>query len=160
MSHPEHGPWLTPGLVARLCELYEAPELLTYGDIATQLSAEFNLSLTRFSIVGKIFRLKLPSRNVPAGRRTIADTRQQQPAEESITMTTEPSPEMIPEPDEPKSRSYTGYQRSIGQTSIDNLKSHHCKWPFGTWPDTTFCGKHRHDSAPYCKAHCKEAYHQ
>ena len=156
MTHPENGPWLTPGLVTRLIELHGLPDLLPYGKIAELLSAEFGISLTRFSVVGKIFRLKLPRRNYPPGFPYIK--RPPQPAKETIIMPIEPMPELAPV-ESPPLPSIDIYCRSIGQEAIAALEPHHCRWPSGEWPNLTFCCRQKYDGESYCKAHCKEAYH-
>ena len=45
--------------------------------------------------------------------------------------------------------------------SLQNLQSHHCRWPIGDpcSPDFGFCGETiRDESVPYCTHHCRIAY--
>ena len=45
--------------------------------------------------------------------------------------------------------------------SLQNLHSHHCRWPIGDpgSPDFGFCGEDiRDESVPYCTHHCRIAY--
>lgn len=45
--------------------------------------------------------------------------------------------------------------------SLQNLHSHHCRWPIGdpSSPDFGFCGEAiRDESVPYCTPHCRIAY--
>ncbi len=62
----------TPPVVSRFNELLKASPVLTYGQIAQRLSAEFNLSITKNAAIGFGRRTGAPKRSPqrlrPSGR--------------------------------------------------------------------------------------------
>lgn len=121
------------------------------------------LGTTRNAIIGKRHRLGVYNgRTNPTGKkrvvretrdssqaRKIAKSRKEQ--EHTIALgELEPceATDLPPEPNRPV-------------ISLQNLHSHHCRWPIGDpgSSDFGFCGESiRDDSVPYCTHHCRIAY--
>ena len=126
----------TPGLTQRLQQLLEAPENHTFDVIARMLSAEFNITLTRNSCIGKSRRLAMPPRKV----------RPRKIREYIYKPRPKPKPKPTRHPD--------------GLITIYQLRDYvDCKWPIGSWPDILFCGEPQEEGQVYCSKHCNLAYH-
>ena len=124
-----------PGLTERLVYLYRAPEMLSYREIAKELSREFDAHVNRNMIVGKVMRLKLPVREV-------------------VTVT--PTPREAPPAGD---HGFTPARPAVPQGCVDflDLPGWGCKFPYGESP-VRFCGQTRWGERPYCPKHCRMAY--
>src|SRR5580765_1624401 len=139
------GPWITPGLTARLKELHAAPQLYSNTEIARMLSREFEIAITRNSVIGKCARLGLSYR---LGARKGGGSR---PGRER------PRPAVIIGPPLPPPTPVRRI-RSSGSVTLIELRDGDCHWPFGDGPSCTFCGEICLPDRPYCPEHFRMAH--
>ena len=119
---------------------------LTFRDIATRMTEELGLSLTRNACIGRARRLEFQLRNgaspkppgppKPRGR-------QKQHRRPRFKLV---APPLAPRP--PR----------IGTLTMLQLTAETCRWPSGDRPPYTYCGAPVHDDRPFCLAHCQLAY--
>jgi hypothetical protein len=139
--------WSIPGITARLTELHalSGVEQLSMEAIAQKLSKEFDVVLTKNSVIGRSHRLKLELRDhVPFVRKKV----------ERKKMTPRRVDAPIPPPIEPRCEDagLTIYQLGYGD----------CRWireGVEAYPPYTYCGKPAvTEGASYCRAHYGRAY--
>ena len=108
--------------------------MLSYREIAKELSREFDAHVNRNMIVGKVMRLKLPVREV---------------------VTVLPAPREAP----PAGDTSPALRPAVPQGCVDflDLPGWGCKFPYGELP-VRFCGQTRWGERPYCPKHCRMAY--
>ena len=140
MTNAERGPWLRPGLVARLKDLHS--QRLAFRRIAEILSVEYSHEFTRNSIIGKSRRLGLPHcqkppKVTPKPRKRRTQMRPPKPR-------VEPSPPIAP-------------VAINGRLSLLDLTDDVCHWPYGDHPNVTYCGEPVFRRL-YCSGHCEIAY--
>jgi hypothetical protein len=142
------GPWITPGITFRLKELYAAPQMYSCGEIAHMLSREFEIAVTRNSVVGKAARLRLMHR-YGASKGGGSKPGRVPPRPKSA-----PS---IPRPvvAVPIRRIRSG----SGTLSLIELRDGDCHWPFGEGP-YLFCGRACVFEQPYCAEHLRMAHNE
>lgn len=139
MTRTATGPWeTTPGMTARLQELYAAPEHYTAKDIGKILTHEFRVLITRNSVIGKTHRLRMPVRIKPVV--TGPRVRQHSPRARS------PRPRLVtierrqPRPD---GALLTIYQLGFGD----------CKYPVSGNCPYLYCGAEQAEGRSYCQPH-------
>ena len=148
MNHnSDRGPWeSTPGLTARMVELHAmtGEQYLSASDIARMLSREFNVTLTRNSVIGRSHRMNLPVRGGPPGRK-----RKQTEARPKMVKIRShvdaPIPPVMAEPPGPQA-GLTIYQTGYGD----------CRWilePPEAYPPYTYCGAETAEGRSYCPDH-------
>lgn len=153
-ADPGTGLWALPGIDQALRALYR--DNLSYLEISKQLTLQFDCTVSRNAVAGRVHRLRLPKRNTLGTRVTharpasIKPRKTRKPAsllQEVPVMTVEP--DTIPlEPDPPP-----------GPLTIPGLEWRHCRWPVsGEREHTEFCGSARYGSSPYCPEHHQRAY--
>lgn len=134
--------WNTPGLTARFQQLVADPAEFAYQSIATTLSQEFGVTITKNAAIAKGKRLKVPHRRDPrhphkpqvrVERRAIYDTPRRRQVQAQLA-----------KPVELK-----------GKILFEQLKITSCRWPFGDNPPFLFCGHKAHEGSPYCTEHTK-----
>ena len=141
------GPWLTQGITERLTELHAltGADYLTMEAIAAKLSAEFDVKLTKNSIVGRSRRLRLELReSVPFMRRKVTTM-----PKRSYHRVDAPIAPLI----EPRCE-------DVGLT-IYQLREGDCKWPLDpveAYPPFTYCGKAAEIGRAYCWHHHNRAH--
>ena len=138
----ERGPWeTTPGLLERYLELQADEKCISYSVMATMLSDEFNIALTKNSLIGKGRRLGLKLRKSPniKGRKPPHRRR----------FKVKPAPDAPLAPDLPP--------RNDGQPlTLYQLGSCDCRWPLGEVSDRPpylFCGQATEIGFSYCPKH-------
>jgi hypothetical protein len=139
----------TPNVIDRLKELHAHGDSPSYRFIAERLTKEFGFKFTRSGVSGKIYRLKMPPRQVPtpslvdiAIRPVLASPPVRQGADTTRAMSA---------PRLPKKKGH--------EIDLLELRSGDCKWPSGTAVPYAFCGKPSiEDGAPYCMRHTKMAF--
>lgn len=150
---PGAGLWALPGIDQALRALYRDERQLSYLEIAEQLSTQFDCTISRNSVAGRVSRLQLPKRRTlgqhprPAGAPKTPKTPKPMSLLEAPVMTIEPA--IVPlEPDLPP-----------GPLTVPGLEWRHCRWPIaGERELTEFCGKNRFGYSPYCPHHHGLAY--
>jgi len=143
--NPNHVVW-TDDLLKRLAELH-ADDDLPFREIAAQLSAEFDVTLTKNACIGKARRMDLKARprvNPPKPQRK---RRAPKP-----TLPAEPVPVVLPRwevalPPAPG-----------GKLTIYQLERHTCHYPFGDKPPYSFCGERTAKGSAWCREHFHTVY--
>jgi GcrA cell cycle regulator len=131
----------TPGMEARLVELHASPERWSCREIASMLSKEFGVELTKNSIIGKAHRMRLPQRELGPIRAEEKQPRRRIRVDAPI-------------PPPPPRPAYTGL------ITIYQLRDYvDCKWPIGENLPFLYCGKQQIEGRVYCLDHCSMAYH-
>jgi GcrA cell cycle regulator len=134
----------TAAMIKRLQELHADAAKWTCKQIAEMISKEFDVQLTRNSIIGKSRRLSLPARDPQMHRTKSTKPRKQARVDAPI-----PAP--VP-------------RRSVGTgLTLIQLRDGDCKWALGEvqdYPPFMFCGAESVDGRPYCQQHCSVAYHE
>lgn len=127
-----------PGLTERLVELQPH---LSANEIASALSDEFKIKLTRSQVLGKTSRLKLMPRELP------------KPVQESRVRAVAPPlpPLSLPAPSRPHCASYAD------ALPIVRLEADCCKFLFGDYPFTC-CTEPRAKGSSYCIGHHQQAH--
>jgi GcrA cell cycle regulator len=142
----------------RLIALYESASAPSYQIMAETLNREFGTELKRNAVCGKINRLRLNKRGLPAARDT-AD-RPKAPAQPRQNRTRERydagSKRMrtiIEAVDAPELRVVELEPRAPRLTIVD-LERPDCRWPVASEGDTHFfCGHPQHGGSSYCRHH-------
>jgi hypothetical protein len=154
--------------IERLTSLYESTDAPSYQVIANLINLEFGTSFSRNAICGKVNRLKLSGRNLPANRETIdkgprppraprrSRARQRYDAGSKRLLT------IFDAVDMPELRVVHMEPRAPGLTVTD-LERNDCRWPVSS-DDALhfFCGHPQHvrigadgmaKTASYCRHH-------
>lgn len=138
-------------IAARAAELYLDKDAGSYQIIAATLNAEFGTQFTRCAVIGKINRLGLSNRRLPADR-PVATPRPRAPRERvrSERMNARPPMESVE----------TVKLRCVEITplhlSLLDLDPGLCKYPYGGDAEgetISFCGHPSIKSRPYCMPH-------
>lgn len=132
-----------PGLDDRLIDLHSKPDL-SAQNIADQLSAEFNLKLSRNAVIGRTHRLKLAARPAP-------------PASKNTRLRIPPLRPAAPSPVAPP-RPVVIYP--AGPVDLLGLDPGRCKWPVSGPPSALFCGVAQVAGSPYCPTHSALAFNK
>lgn len=130
----------TDALTARLRELADNAEI-SYADIAQILSREFDVCLTKNSVIGKARRLAISKRDPKSPAKTRS------------------SPEIPAMPRfvfEPPYLAPPGPRNDM--ITILELTHNTCHWPHGDNPPFLFCGKPVRKAAVYCPYHYGISY--
>jgi len=134
-------PWETiPGLLPRLIELYTSPENYTAGEIGKMLTKEFDVLITRNSVIGKSHRLRMPVRVKPQPR----GPKVKQHSPRSRVQQPKLFADAQPRDDDP----ITIYQLGYGD----------CRFPVGDYPHL-YCGKASDEGRSYCGEHHALTHH-
>jgi hypothetical protein len=133
----------TAEMLLRFTQLHRQQPPLSFARIAAQMSAEFNITLTRNACIGKASRLGLPMRG---------QTDRPRRNREKIKM-------IKIRVDAPIAPLIAPRQPEIG-LDIYQTRKGDCKWPLGEIEDRPpyrYCGAPSLLGRPYCKAHTKKA---
>jgi len=122
-------------MAVRLRELCEKQPLLTYAEMAADISHEFRVALTRGAIGGKIARMGLPERRRGRGEAPV------------ILPESPRKPKPVPAP-------------KLPGLSLFDLTYGACRWPILELPthEYRFCGAQKLPEGPYCAEHAKRAF--
>jgi hypothetical protein len=137
MTRKPVGPWqTTPGLQARLVELYTSPRHYTSREMAKMLTVEFDVPITRNAVIGKSHRINMPTRIRPvsAGPKVKKYSPRQRAPRPRVTTIAKPP------------------QRVDGTVTIYQLRADDCRFPLGDFP-FVFCGKEQVEGSSYCPEH-------
>ena len=118
------------------------------GLSASQIARELGGGVTRNAVVGKVHRLGLSGRAVPASPRAIA-LRFRRPNAVQAPKTPRPAPA-------PKVQAAPAACASEEPgliASVLDLHAHCCKWPIGDPKSASFSFCGRHADGPYCADH-------
>jgi len=144
MNHNEQrGPWeSTPGLVARMVELYAltGDRYLSATGIAEQLNAEFHTDLTRNAIIGRAHRMNLPV------RRGLFVRKRKEAKPKMVKLRPRVDAPIPPPVDSRPQTGLTIYQLGWGD----------CRWilePPEAYPPYTYCGAEAVEGRSYCPEH-------
>ena len=147
IKKPVPSVWDKPGLIARLLEHHKR------GDSARQsaalLSAEFKLTLTRNSVIGKWTRLGLPP-HTPDVNLQISRVAARQAA---------PPPAKVKAPTPPKFKAERLTESTVTVLAAQpaylvDLKPSACRYPVsGYGGDTLFCANPQDEGSSYCPGH-------
>jgi GcrA cell cycle regulator len=120
--------------VARLRALH-ANKKLSFDAIAAQLSAEWGMSVSKNSCIGKARRMKLAQRPPRTFRRSNAKRKPYAPAPAAVV------PEMVPCV-LPRWKVMEHEQRPApgGRITLFQLTENKCRWPHGDRTPYLFCG--------------------
>ncbi|MBO4228160.1 GcrA family cell cycle regulator [Bradyrhizobium neotropicale] len=131
-----HGPWINDSLVARLIALNA--QHYSFGEIARLLSLEFNLKLSRNSIIAKARRLGL-EHHEPLFRS--AYTRAAKAPKESVPKRKVTVRAPLPPMEPPRC------------VALLDLADDECRYPLGKYP-FKFCGRRpKLRGSSYCAEH-------
>lgn len=138
-------------IAARAAELYLDKDAGSYQIIAAALNAQFGTQFTRCAVIGKINRLGLSNRRLPADR-PVATPRPRAPRERvrSERMNVRPPMESV---ETVKLRCVEIVPRHL---SFLDLEPGLCKYPYGgeaPGEAITFCGHPSLPGLPYCMPH-------
>jgi GcrA cell cycle regulator len=157
-------------LIAKLSDYWK--EGFSSSQIASRLSVEFAIDISRSAVIGKLYRMGMTSdpvttmiKNRQANRRTSARLGKRggstpkaaalaaKPA--TVTVFTRPNygtAEPLPKEEKP-----SDYAKLY---SVQELTEGMCRFPIGDplQPDFGFCGKDKVPGKPYCISHCQRAY--
>jgi hypothetical protein len=149
--NPADSIWLIPGVDARLRELHAlgGAAALSMGEIADRLNREFQIGITRNSVIGRCGRTGLKRNGLTvkaqaakkAGRPKVTRIR-------PIRVDAPIVPEIEPPADD-----------TPGITILQ-LKRSTCRWPLGAmqdYPPFLYCGRDVRFDGPYCTAHHERA---
>lgn len=140
-----YGPWgKTDGLNDRLIELCKAPQRFSRGCIAKELSDQFGIPITRNSVIGRVYRLKLSMPQPCIILRKPCASAPARPVERkrSVPKSTPPKPFNPTLPIEPDK-----------QVSLLDAGPEHCRYPFGEKQSLMFCGREPLEGCDYCAEH-------
>ena len=126
----------TESMQERLAELAADP-LLSYGRIAQIMSIEFRLAFSKNSCVGRANRSDLPKPTSP-----LPPPGPRARARNGLKLL----PQSEPEP------------RRAGSYLIHQLRSHHCRYPYGDRAPFAYCGLETNGSSSYCAQHFRLVY--
>jgi len=147
--NPAESPWTLPGINQRLRELdaLTGDKAMTMGEIAERLSFEFEVAITRNSVIGRRHRLNLPQRGPSPPPK--ARKRTEKPKMTHIRVDAPIAPEL------------PIVENTTAGLDILQLRNNSCRWPLGdlmeTRPPYLFCGKRTLFDRPYCRAHYERA---
>jgi len=141
-----NGPWLKPGIEARLIELHG--EGLSFREIAEKLSAEYDVTLTKNAIAGRCHRLCLKLRVKPRayGPKEIRK-RKRKPIMIEVKII---EPVEVVEPVEE-------FKPPLEGIDLLDLQFDDCRFPFGEHPHIRYCGKPQFRRS-YCCEHFEKSY--
>jgi hypothetical protein len=132
-----HNAWqLKPGLTERLVELQPHNSA---NEIASILSHEFNITLTRSQVLGKTSRMKLVPRELPTPKYV-------RPSRARIVAPP------LPPPVAPKRSS-----KSVDSLPIVKVEANCCRFLYGDYPFIC-CDQPRIDGSSYCISHHQQAH--
>lgn len=149
MSNPAESIWLISGVDARLRELHAlgGDAALSMGEIADKLSLEFQIAITRNSVIGRCGRIGLKRGGITVKVRAAKKAGERKIRIRPIRVDAPIVPEIQP-PADPTSG-----------ISLLQLKNDTCRWPLGEMQDRPpylFCGQVVF-VGPYCTAHHERA---
>jgi hypothetical protein len=128
----------TPQIDDRLRKLHLTK--LSFTEISARLNADFGLSTTRNSCIGRGRRIGLPLRAFPPPRSTPPKPRKPRDRKKR-----QPPTPVVP-------------TIATGRLDMTQLEYGVCRWPSGTKPPYTYCGEPVHNDRPFCLEHCRQAY--
>ena len=145
-----NGPWLKPGIEARLCELHA--EGHSFREIAEKLSAEYDVTLTKNAIAGRCHRLCLKLRVKPRayGPKEIRKRKPKHRKSEFDMIEIKPIEPIEPEPVEE-------FKPHLEGIDLLDLQFDDCRFPFGEHPHIRYCGKPQFRRS-YCCEHFEKSY--
>ncbi len=147
---PQPGTW-TPHEIDKLRLLW------AQGLTASRISSELSYKHSRNAVIGKVHRLRLPTRLTLTGERKRPGPKKgnpdafrksrAKPTELRVVRVKPPRPQEVPPPE----------ARMI---SLMELTPSTCKWPIGHPGEAgfAFCGAGSFPSLPYCEHHARLAY--
>jgi hypothetical protein len=136
----------TAEMVKQFNKLHRQQPPLSFARIAAEMSAAFDIELTRNACIGKARRLGFPMRS-----------------NEGIPRKGGEKPRMIkirvdaPIPPKPARRQING----TFNLTIYETREGDCKWPLGEvedYPPYLYCGHPTPIGCPFCKTHSRMAY--
>jgi len=102
---------------------------MKYTEIAAVMTAEFKTRLTKNAVIGMAGRLGVPPRNIKYA------------------------------PARYTPRVFTSRKKPVDGYALEDLASHHCRWPKGDGPPYSYCGQTIiPNGRPYCFTHATLAY--
>ena len=144
-----------PGLSQRLIELHAltGARMLSMGQIAEKLNAEFHTEITRNAVIGRCRRIGLTGRipGTPRSKKVRAPKRVASKPDAPIAPI---RLRQVASPDAVK-------RRRNESLSIYQLREDDCHWPLGAvddYPPFQYCGKPSLFGRPYCPVHHKRAH--
>jgi GcrA cell cycle regulator len=135
----------TDDMIRYFARLHRDKRQLSFEQIAAELSAKFNIELSRNACIGKARRLGLPMRDStprPPRQRYLKPVKV-----ERVEAPIEPIEARVPE-------------LRIGGLTIHQTREGDCKWPLGPMhahPPFMYCGEPSLLGRPYCKTHAAKA---
>jgi GcrA cell cycle regulator len=134
--------WKAPGITARLIELHalKGRAALAFGMIASRLSAEFEMHISRSAVIGRARRIGLPER-LSVVRRMMQAKPTPPPQQPAPSVRRDKTPPLPP-------RYLTLYE----------LQRNDCRWPYGDAAPFFFCGNPIHNGTSWCRQHHKKVY--
>jgi hypothetical protein len=140
-----HNPltWEAPGITDRLIELQarKGTAMMTFAEIASKLSSEFEMRISKSACVGRARRLGLPQRFLFMRR---YKAKAPQPAK--------------PKPVAPPITPIESPSNEPRLVTIFELEHGECRWPFGDEAPFLFCGLPVHKDTSWCRKHHKMVY--
>jgi len=142
----DSGPWLTkPELTERLIALRPQHSA---RQIATILSAEFDVQISRNQVIGKAIRLKLPSRELPKP--------QYKPRPSRARMRIAP-PVVVPPPVRPATILIDRSQLRVATLPIVRQDTSLCRWLYDEYPYVC-CSEPKCEGSSYCIWHHQKVH--
>jgi GcrA cell cycle regulator len=128
----------------RFAKLHRQTPELSFTTIASMMSAEFGIELTRNACIGKARRMGLAMRGKRGDSRRIPDQKKARPMTIKIDAPILPPPTELP--------------AAPDGLTIYQLNGNTCRWPSGAYPPYSYCGCRTRAGLPYCAAHARRAY--
>ncbi len=170
MHMPEQGflkPMHEAGWTEERVELLK--KLWADGRSSSEIANELGGGLTRNAVIGKVHRLKLPTKHrvLPAGAKpnvrnpalakpvTGKGGRKGAPGHKKVFH--RPGVPKCPQVAAPRLNDEPG----VDVTHLLGLNAHPCRWPVGdaTGEHQQFCGREPVEGSPYCAGHAARAYY-
>lgn len=127
-------------------------ELWNQGLSASQIGDE--LKISRNAVIGKAFRLKLPSRKP----REWPEGEARKPRKVSIRMKRRPLLGPLTDP-EPLPAAAPLPPKAGKPVDFEGLQNHHCRYIVsGDGEEVLYCGAKKQDGFPYCGYHARRCY--
>jgi GcrA cell cycle regulator len=139
----ESYPWNIPGIKQRLAEL-RADLTLTCEVIGSMLSAEYNATITKNSVIGKSRRMNLERRDPQEFRAGVQKIRERKVTKHRVFIAAPIEPKLPP--------------RTDGAVTIYQLGSGDCRFPLSAlndYPPFMYCGREQNGRSSYCADHFK-----
>jgi GcrA cell cycle regulator len=138
------------------------------GSSATEIAAALGGGVTRSGVLGKIRRLRVPARALPAthgrGRGNPGQARSNAIVARSTRKASKPLKAVPNVADEAmfagEADAGVDVTHLVGLVSLIDLNDHVCRWPFGDplVKPFGFCGVEKTGPGPYCEAHASKAF--